>query len=183
MARLFGAVLPICWSVSRAFGSGAGAFVRRLDREFPALVTFLLVAGVEPTNNLAERSLRHGVVLRKISLGTSSEWGRRWIERALSLYQTCRLQKRSFFEVLGEALGAAWGDVAPDLGWIEARSRHNTPPPPIPRHPPRERVHMDHSMLTSFFCVDHILGDGEDKKGIWGINTEQEYHEEAKENK
>ena len=78
-------------------------------------------------DNSAERSLRHGVVLRKISLGTSSDAGRRWIKRALSLYQTCRLQKRSFFEALGEALGAAWGDVAPDLGWIEAITAQYAP--------------------------------------------------------
>ena len=83
------------------------------------MITFLVVPGVEPTNNLAERSVRHGVVLRKVILGTSSEAGRRWIERALSLHQTCRLQKRSFFEVMCDALSAARGDLAPALGWIE----------------------------------------------------------------
>ena len=120
----------------RGLAGKAGAFVRRLDEEFPELVSFLLLDGVEPTNNRAERSLRHGVVLRKISIGTSSEWGRRWIERALSLYQTCRLQKRSFFEVMREALCAAWGKLAPDLGWIEAiaaqYANHADTPEPTP---------------------------------------------------
>ena len=106
----------------------AGAFVRRLEREFPELITFLVVPGVEPTNNLAERSVRHGVVLRKTSLGTSSEAGRRWIERALSLYQTCRLQKRSFFEVMRDALCAAHSGLAPALGWIEDIAKQYAPP-------------------------------------------------------
>ena len=97
----------------------AGAFVRRLEREFGELVTFLLIPGVEPTNNLAERSLRHGVVLRKIILGTSSEAGRRWLERGLTLYQTCLLQKKAFFDVMREALQAHFQNLAPDLGWIE----------------------------------------------------------------
>ena len=80
--------------------------MRRLDREFGELVSFLQIPGVEPTNNLAERSVRHGVVRRKISIGTFSEWGRRWVERSLSLYQTCLSQKKGFFEVMREALRA-----------------------------------------------------------------------------
>ena len=105
----------------------AGAFARRLKREFGELMTFLVVPGVEPTNNQAERSVRHGVVLRKVSLGTSSETGRRWIERALSLHQTCRLQKRSFFEVMCDALCAARSDLAPALGWIEDIAKQYAP--------------------------------------------------------
>jgi Transposase IS66 family len=37
------------------------------------LWTFVRVAGVEPTNNDAERALRHGVIYRKLSGGTDSE--------------------------------------------------------------------------------------------------------------
>ena len=103
----------------RALSGKAGAFVRRLAGEFDALTTFLRVDGVEPTNNPAERSLRHGVVLRKISIGTSSEKGQRWIERALSLSQTCRAQNKSFFEVMRDALHARIQNLDPDLRWIE----------------------------------------------------------------
>ena len=38
---------------------------------------------------------------------------------------------------------------------------------------------MDHSMLTAVEAVDVLLHGG-DKKKIWGVNTEQEYHEENK---
>ena len=106
--------------------------MRRLDREFDTLTIFLVIPGVEPTNNLAERSLRHAVVMRKISLGTSSEAGRRWIERALSLLQTCRSQEKSFFEVMRDALHARFNNLAPDLGWIEAIAAKYAPAAPTP---------------------------------------------------
>ncbi|RYY86760.1 MAG: NAD(P)/FAD-dependent oxidoreductase [Chitinophagaceae bacterium] len=37
----------------------------------------------------------------------------------------------------------------------------------------------DHSMLTAMAVVDLIRGAGGDKKSLWEINTEMEYHEEA----
>lgn len=36
---------------------------------------------------------------------------------------------------------------------------------------------MDHSMLTAFYAVDYITGKVQNKKGIWDINTEKEFHE------
>ena len=39
------------------------------------LWTFVRVEGIEPTNNHAERALRHGVIYRKLSGGTESETG------------------------------------------------------------------------------------------------------------
>src|SRR5262245_14720349 len=41
----------------------------------PALWTFLRVEGIEPSNNAAERALRHAVQWRKTSYGTESEAG------------------------------------------------------------------------------------------------------------
>ena len=37
---------------------------------------------------------------------------------------------------------------------------------------------IDHSMCTSFEAVKNILSGRKDKKNIWSVNTEQEYHEE-----
>jgi transposase len=56
------------------------------------LWTFVRVEGVEPTNNHAERALRHGVIYRKTSGGTDSESGSRFVERMLSVVATCRQQ-------------------------------------------------------------------------------------------
>ena len=37
---------------------------------------------------------------------------------------------------------------------------------------------IDHSMVTSFEAVDNILTGRTDKRNIWNVNTEKEYHEE-----
>ena len=59
------------------------------------LWTFAEIEGVAPDNNAAERALRHGVIWRKLSLGTASEAGSRFVERLLSVVETCRQGGRS----------------------------------------------------------------------------------------
>ena len=78
-----------------------------------------MVEGVEPTNNLAERMLRRAVLWRKRSMGTESETGDRWVERVLTLTQTCRLQNKLCFPVLVQAMEAYFYVKEPDLSWIE----------------------------------------------------------------
>lgn len=91
-------------------------FARNLLKLWPALWTFTEVEGVEPTNNRAERGLRSAVIYRKISLGSQSQAGERFAERMLSISQTCRLQGRSLFGFLVEAITAsARASPAPSL--------------------------------------------------------------------
>ena len=80
-------------------------FCAGLLDEYDALWTFCEV--ISPTNNAAERALRHGVLLRKIRLGTQSEKGNRWIERVCTARETCRLQGRSVLGYLQDAATAA----------------------------------------------------------------------------
>jgi transposase len=82
------------------------------------LWVFLEVAGVEPTNNLAERSLRFGVLWRKRSQGTRSDKGNRWVERILSLKQTARIKNVSQFDILVDAMNAFFKEQKPNLEWI-----------------------------------------------------------------
>lgn len=80
------------------------------------LWTFVDCEGVEPTNNTAERALRHAVIWRKLSFGTQSASGSRFVERMLTTIETCRLQKRSIFEYLTAAVEAHLaGRNAPSL--------------------------------------------------------------------
>jgi transposase len=98
----------------------AGRFARRVLREMDSLWVFLTQHGVEPTNNRAERALRCGVLWRKRSLGTASEKGNRWVERILSLRETCRLQAKSTYTVLVEAMTSFFHGQPPDLAWMNA---------------------------------------------------------------
>jgi transposase len=81
-------------------------FANNLLKVWPALWTFVSVDGVEPTNNPAERALRAPVIHRKVSLGTQSNDGERFAERALSAAGTCRLQRRSLFAYLSDLITA-----------------------------------------------------------------------------
>jgi transposase len=60
-----------------------------------ALWTFEDVPGVEPTNNLAEQSLRQAVLWRKSSGGTHSPGGSRFVERILTVVTSLHQQGRA----------------------------------------------------------------------------------------
>jgi transposase len=82
-------------------------FARNLLKAWPALWTFVEHEGVEPTNNAAERGLRHAVIYRKLSQGSRSKEGGRATERLLSAAITCRLQGRSLFAYLSQVTAAS----------------------------------------------------------------------------
>jgi transposase len=74
------------------------------------------VEGVGPTNNDAERALRHGVIYRKLSGGTESEAGSRFVERMLSVVATCRVQEVNVLDYLTRCYQARLdGQAAPSL--------------------------------------------------------------------
>ncbi len=49
---------------------------------------------------------------------------------------------------------------------------------PIGRNGMHRYNNQDHSMLTARLAVAHILGENTDKGSIWGVNAEEDYHEE-----
>jgi transposase len=80
------------------------------------LWTFLDIEGVEPTNNVSERALRPAVIWRKLSFGTQSAHGSRFVETILTVIETCHKQSRNSFEYLTAAIQAHFaGQSAPSL--------------------------------------------------------------------
>jgi transposase len=73
----------------------------------PAFWTFVITAGVEPTNNAAERALRPAVLWRKNSFGSQSEAGSLFVSRMLTVVTTLRAQDRRVLDYLVEACRAA----------------------------------------------------------------------------
>src|SRR4051812_17140693 len=96
-------------------GKTAGTCRELLSHE-PWLWTFVDVEGVEPTNNEGERAARHGVLWRKGSGGTDSPRGSRFVERILTVVETCRRQGKKVLDYLGTCV-EAW--------------RHNRAPPDL----------------------------------------------------
>jgi transposase len=79
----------------------------------PALWTFARVEGIEPTNNAAERALRHAVQWRKTSHGTGSVAGSHFVENILTVVATCRQQGRNVLEFLTRCCEAALRGAPP----------------------------------------------------------------------
>jgi transposase len=89
---------------------------RRLLAADPDLWRFVSVPSLEPTNNSAEGALRHPVIWRRNSHGTQSDGGSRFVERILTVVETCRQQQRPVFDFLRDALMAhRTGQPAPSL--------------------------------------------------------------------
>jgi transposase len=89
---------------------------RRLIALDAALWSFVTAPGVEPTNNAAERALRHPVIWRRTSHGTHSDHGRLFVQRMLTVAETCRRQQRPVFAFVRSALLAyRSGYPAPSL--------------------------------------------------------------------
>jgi len=116
-------LIPLQARMGRLLGRGhvspdrkAAALCRELRKWWPALWTFARVDGVEPTNNVAERALRPGVLWRKGCFGSDSEAGSRFAERLLTVAASCRQQGRpllAFLVAAGEA--ALRGGQPPSL--------------------------------------------------------------------
>lgn len=61
---------------------------------WPALWNFTEHPDADATNNRAERAIRHAVLWRRVSGGTQTNEGERFVERILSIRETCRIQDR-----------------------------------------------------------------------------------------
>jgi transposase len=101
---------------SQCGGPKTAGTCRDILKRRAALWTFVQVAGVEPTNNMAERSLRPGVLWRKGSFGTHSAEGSRFVESMMTVVATLKQQQRNVLEYLTAACEAALrGEAAPSL--------------------------------------------------------------------
>jgi transposase len=104
---------PLRARMRRLLLRGTRCGVRRVERStkqlltlWPALWSFALHTGVEPTNNEAERALRAGVIWRKTSFGSQSGRGLRLVERLLTVAETGKKQQRDLLGYLTTAIAA-----------------------------------------------------------------------------
>ena len=124
-------MVPVMARMGKLLKLGSGSrdkkvarFCRRILKLWPALWNFLWTEGVEPTNNVAERSLRPAVLWRKGSFGSQNDAGCRFAERILTVVATCKKQGRNILEFLVETCRASLlGRSAPSL---------LPDPPPVP---------------------------------------------------
>lgn len=71
---------------------GLKKVIKYIDRRYDQWFTCIKIAGVEPTNNFAEQTIRESVMVRKIIGAFRSESGPKYYERLASLIATWQLQ-------------------------------------------------------------------------------------------
>jgi transposase len=117
---------PFMREMERLLEEAANVCPKQILKLKDALWTFFYTESVEPTNNLAERDLRHAVIWRKTRFGTQSEDGSRFVEQILTAVMSLRKQERNVLDSLTKTL--------------EARL-HGTPAPSLlPGTPPRHAL-------------------------------------------
>ncbi len=73
--------------------------------------------------NTAERARRPAVIYRTLSFGIQSAQGSRFVERILTVSETCRLQNRNVYQYLVDAMEAKLAsESAPSLLPAECKS-------------------------------------------------------------
>ena len=75
-------------------------------KRFESLWAFLYQEDLEPTNNAAERGLRHGVIWRKLSYGSQSDIGEKFVERVMTVAGTLKLRAKNSFEYFTDCFKA-----------------------------------------------------------------------------
>lgn len=112
-AELRGELAPLRARFTRLLRRGARsddpkarALSRSLLRRRDCLWTFLRHEGVPTTNNAAERALRGAVIHRKLSFGSKSGQGMRFLERIFSVNETCRMNDTDILDYLTRAIVA-----------------------------------------------------------------------------
>jgi transposase len=109
----------------RSQASGARNMAKRLKDYGEEYFLFLENPQIEPTNNLAEREVRHCVIDRRITQGTRGQAGQRWCERIWTVLATCARQDRDAFAFITNSLCTFYaGQPQPSLLPV-AQTKHS----------------------------------------------------------
>ena len=94
----------------------AQALANRFNNHGREYIRFVTTPGIEPTNNLAEQAIRFVVIDRRVTQGSRSPAGRKWLERIWTAIATCTQHGQSVFNFLHQSVKAHFRDQpAPSL--------------------------------------------------------------------
>jgi transposase len=89
------------------------ALAKEIFHDWDAVVAFVHHPELSPTNNEAERALRHAVIARQIGFGTRTSEGSLAYSSLLSVIETCRLRQVNPWNYIAEVLGLARQGISP----------------------------------------------------------------------
>ena len=89
------------------------ALAREILNDWDAVVAFVNHPELPPTNNEAERALRHAVIARRLGYGTRTSEGSLAYSSLLSVIETCRLRNIDPWTYLAEVIALARRGISP----------------------------------------------------------------------
>ena len=95
------------------YEGAARRLANRIRKYWLSIFRFVYEPDCPPTNNEAERALRHVAIDRRITQGTRGNNGNRWSERIWTARDTCIKQGRSLFDFLLKSLLATTENTTP----------------------------------------------------------------------
>lgn len=118
-SRLIGSILGglhrVCHLGKKADHAKLQELAKEILNDWDGVVAFVYHPELPPTNNEAERALRHAVIARNISYGTKTRQGSLAYCSLLSVIETCRLRNLNPWRVIAEIIACGRKGIQPPL--------------------------------------------------------------------
>ena len=113
LRKLLARLRRVCHLGKKANHQKLQALAKEILNDWDAVVAFVHHPELLPTNNEAERALRHAVIARQIGFGTRTREGSLAYSSLLSVIETCRLRDINPWDYIAEVLAKARQGLAP----------------------------------------------------------------------
>ena len=113
LRKLLARLIRVCHLGKKADHHKLQALAKEILNDWDAVVAFVKNPELPPTNNEAERALRHAVIARNIGFGTRTHEGSLAYSSLLSVIETCRLRDINPWTYIAEVLALARQGLAP----------------------------------------------------------------------
>ena len=113
VGKLLARLNRVCHFGTKADHSKLKALAKEILNDWDAVVAFVNHPQLPPTNNEAERALRHAVIARRIGYGTRTREGSLAYSSLLSVIETCRLREIDPWNYIAKVLALARKGINP----------------------------------------------------------------------
>lgn len=113
VGKLLARLTRVCHFGKQADHAKLQALAKEILNDWDAIVAFVHHPELPPTNNEAERALRHAVIARNIGFGTRTSEGSLAYSSLLSVIETCRLRDINPWIYIAEVLALARQGLSP----------------------------------------------------------------------
>ena len=111
--KLLAGLRRVCHLGKKADHTKLQALAKEILNDWDAVIAFVKNPELPPTNNEAERALRHAVIARQIGFGTRTREGSLAYSSLLSVIETCRLRDINPWIYIAEVLALARQGIGP----------------------------------------------------------------------